>query len=431
MKYDVLHNFISPVTGRIIVNTDYTLVGDASGYSVPSPILIDIQLDIIEIRTNYNTLVQATFVIGEPNNQLPYAQVLNTMGNGYIYSTDGVIRTDDVIPLDHLTNLQETYVWVGGTQEIKNEEGEVIATVPNRPIPVQNIELINLPNLAQDNLWIGDSNDRPAPQLTIQIQNLPDLSIADTTDLLVTPESCFWLSNDTRPQVMPFVPAVAEAIAEIAAEAAGGGAFYVINASLTELHRQVNFMSIGLTGLAVNSGGTELDVQILNNAVEELAIDVAKLYETTGELRSEVDTISDTVAGLNSSITELDYIVTDLFSNVIQLNSDIILISNTINNLRLNNISADADVSLYNYRITNLGDPIDNQDGVTKGFLQNYVQEYVGDNDTGFKNPAVEDLDMNNYRIKNLKQSPEGDFDAPSTKFIWDLLNDDVEIIWQ
>ena len=44
--------------------------------------------------------------------------------------------------------------------------------------------------------------------------------------------------------------------------------------------------------------------------------------------------------------------------------------------------------------------------------------------------PVNGDLDMQGYRIINLHQSPEGDFDAISFTFFWDLLHDNVEILW-
>lgn len=50
MKYDLLYNFISPVTGRIKVGKDYILIGDKYGIGLPSPILIDIRQDIIDLR---------------------------------------------------------------------------------------------------------------------------------------------------------------------------------------------------------------------------------------------------------------------------------------------------------------------------------------------------------------------------------------------
>ena len=42
--------------------------------------------------------------------------------------------------------------------------------------------------------------------------------------------------------------------------------------------------------------------------------------------------------------------------------------------------------------------------------------------------PNAGDVNINNYRITNLKQSPEGDFDAVSFTFLWDLFNNKVEI---
>ena len=50
MKFDILYNFISPVTGRVLSTTDYVLVGDSLGIATPSPILIDIRLELINLR---------------------------------------------------------------------------------------------------------------------------------------------------------------------------------------------------------------------------------------------------------------------------------------------------------------------------------------------------------------------------------------------
>ena len=446
MKFDILHNFISPVTGRILVDTDYIIVGNDDGVGIPSPILIDIQLDLIRLRADYNILRYASFVIGHPNSQLPDAQVLNTMGNGYVYSTDGVVRTDDVILLEHLTELQDTYVWVGGSVQIPvegGEEGET-TTIHNRPIPVPNIELNNLPNLTEGSLWIGDGDNRPEETVTINLDNLPSLPSAEAVkNPIIAPDACFWLSDggiEGRPQVTNFLDAL------VAAGALASVALFAINSN-------INFLSIGLTGLAVNSNVSELDIQILNNAVGELAIDIARLNGDTAELRIDIDAISDTVTRLDSNVAELNYVVLGLFSNVIQLNYDIYRIANTINNLRLNNISVDGNVSLYNYHIINLANPINPQDGATKAYVDstvtggmssltiegfvvggppvdNVITTTRGPTCLLTNIPAGGDVSMDNYRVTNLKQSPEGDFDAVSFKLLWDLMHDEVEILW-
>lgn len=50
MKYDVLYNFISPVTGKIKIASGYILIGDKDGIGGASPILIDVRQDIIDLR---------------------------------------------------------------------------------------------------------------------------------------------------------------------------------------------------------------------------------------------------------------------------------------------------------------------------------------------------------------------------------------------
>ncbi len=86
MKYDVLYNFISPVTGRVLSDQNYVLYGNRLGIAIPSPIIIDIRLDLINLRKDYNELKKdyrfssnATFVLNIPNPKLPNAQALNQL----------------------------------------------------------------------------------------------------------------------------------------------------------------------------------------------------------------------------------------------------------------------------------------------------------------------------------------------------------------
>ena len=75
MKYDILYNFISPVTGRIKVDQGYIIVGDKENIGMPSPILIDIRQDIIDLRRKLggfeelNKLDHNRIWIGDYNNE--------------------------------------------------------------------------------------------------------------------------------------------------------------------------------------------------------------------------------------------------------------------------------------------------------------------------------------------------------------------------
>ena len=86
IKFDILHNFISPVTGRVLADYNYALVGNRQGIATPSPALIDLRLDLINLRRDYSVYTSASFVIGFPNSQLPNAQVLSSLADGIFFN---------------------------------------------------------------------------------------------------------------------------------------------------------------------------------------------------------------------------------------------------------------------------------------------------------------------------------------------------------
>lgn len=128
MKFDILHNFISPVTGRVLADTDYVLVGDRLGIATPSPMLIDIRLDL-------NNLRQAIKDMELP--ELEYKQIWT--GN-----TDNKTIATTKLDIDNLPNLTSNKVWQGNAQgrpeevelQIAPDDASYIIQVPN----------INLPN---------------------------------------------------------------------------------------------------------------------------------------------------------------------------------------------------------------------------------------------------------------------------------------------
>lgn len=177
-QLDILYNFISPITGRILADPNYVLVGNRDGIAIPSPILIDVRLDLIALRKRYNSLVKGDIVIGHPNNELPNAQVLFNLANGYLYTTDGILSTNPIIPIGDLPDLEYKHIWIGD--------------VTNRPVPQQRVTLDNLPsflsanplnNLGLYNLYTGQFSvtsptqvGNPSITQRIDMSNMPHLS---------------------------------------------------------------------------------------------------------------------------------------------------------------------------------------------------------------------------------------------------------------
>ncbi|CAB4124196.1 hypothetical protein UFOVP51_67 [uncultured Caudovirales phage] len=92
MGYEVLYNFISPVTGRILCDTDKVLVGDINGIAIPSAFI--------------------------PIGALPDLP----MGNIWIGNDMNRPIPNPTITIDNLPNLSAGKVWIGN------------GMIPSRPV---------------------------------------------------------------------------------------------------------------------------------------------------------------------------------------------------------------------------------------------------------------------------------------------------------
>jgi hypothetical protein len=90
MSYDILYNFISPVTGRVPLIEGHILVGGNDNFSIASSKLIDMQQKI-------DSLTATSFIIGFLNENLPFSQVLSLLPEGFMYNTAGIVSTVGVL----------------------------------------------------------------------------------------------------------------------------------------------------------------------------------------------------------------------------------------------------------------------------------------------------------------------------------------------
>ena len=225
MNYDVLHNFISPVTGRVLSDPDYVLVGDYQGIATPSPILIDIRLELIDLRKEVEDLESLNnrvgFIINQPDAGLPKAQALSTLDDGFMYNTGGIISTTNDLPL---------------------------------------------PSLEYKHLWIGDSNNQPQAVTTIDIDNLPSLGTTDVP----TPTGGFvgkvWEGTSSgRPEESSIVGEMFADITALNAKFLAGK--FVMNSGLTASFPKAQFLNTLTAGGLVktsSAGDGKLEAVTLN-----------------------------------------------------------------------------------------------------------------------------------------------------------------------
>lgn len=146
MALDILHSFISPITGKIPIFKDYILVGDEQNFSIMSPKLIDIELDLINVRKNLDDLLSASFIISTANSQLPNSQALTPLDNGFLITTNGILSTSSNIILP---SLEQGNIWIGNDENVATAQ------------PIININ--NLPNLSAKAFWQGNGADISRP----------------------------------------------------------------------------------------------------------------------------------------------------------------------------------------------------------------------------------------------------------------------------
>jgi len=411
IKFDILHNFISPVTGRVLADYNYGLVGNRQGIATPSPTLIDLRLDLINLRRDYNVCSSASFVIGFPNSQLPNAQVLNSLADGILYNTAGIVSTTGAIPPSSLPNLTKGNVWIGNDN--------------NRPTETVILPLANMANLSENRLWLGDSNSRPVAVTTIKKDNLPNLD-----------DKHIWIGNGSdRPEAKSQINE---------SNLPDLGVYVGIEHPTIEGRGKIWRGTVTYDEFLIPSYGTEKsdDLSLLEIDVDELELEVAVASADASAALALATTAEATATSALALATTAEATATSALALATTAEATANDAQHRIDNLRLNNIPVDGDVSFYNYKLINLADPVNPTDGVNLQTLEAAVGPISNIILTGFVEggPPVSgvidtirtpgDLDMAGDRVKNLQQNPEEDFDAVSFTFLWDLMHDRVEILW-
>jgi len=335
--FDVLHNFISPVTGRILATEGYVLVGNTSGIAVPAPDLIDLRLDLINLRVDFDVASSASYITGFSNSRLPNAQVLYSLPNGFIVNTAGVVSTSAIIPIE------------------------------------------SLPNLTEDNIWVGDATNRP-----VESSNFvkgPIFSLPDTVALW-DGETGRLLKNSE------FSIAELEALAEEATTAAE---------EATAAAEESTAASVESTAAAAESTAA---------AAESTA---AAAESTAAAAESTAAAAEATAAAAESTAAAAESTAAAAVA------------------------SGAAAVALLAKKGKRGSDGRTGATGASGPIGGTGLTGTPGAAGVSGRTTVVIDSNMTilGGRIQDLAPSPQADYDAVSAKWVWDLLNDNVEIKWE
>lgn len=449
MKYLVGYTdpFVSPLTGRLrtvgqfppIGFPDYTIIGDKQGNAIVSPILIDIRLELNRLRSILGT---AGFIIKSKIAEFNNAQALDQLTNGFLYNTDGVLSIN--VPGGGTIALPYGQVFVGDEDNLAQatqllNKQLLIGNSSDRAEAITVLFLENMANLSNKRIWRGNTSNRPeeSDALTTIENQLPGIlsQLSDLANIINT------ISN-TVAALSTAVEAIEASLALI------GGA-----AALVLLQLQVLGLLGAVSGLDSRLRTAEGEIDTIQGQVSDIYNQLSSINLQLTSINDQITTINGEITSIHSDIDSINSQISFINSQLTEITNDITAINTRIDNLRLNTIPADGDVSFYGYKLTNLADATEETDGVNVRILKETIAInmdnitldgfVLGDSDpTGFIHttrgpdclltniPAGGDVSMGNYKINNLVSDDVEQLDALNAKFLWDLMHDNVGVVY-
>lgn len=116
--------------GNISLTEDYILVGNEQGIAEESAALIDINSEINDINQTLNAISSTTPILQESSIVFPDAQVLTEMQSGFLFHLNGKLISFNPLEREHLPDLSEGTVWVGDANNKATETPYELNAIP-------------------------------------------------------------------------------------------------------------------------------------------------------------------------------------------------------------------------------------------------------------------------------------------------------------
>lgn len=353
--------FISPITGRLrsvaqlpnLGSQDYIIIGDPQGDPIASPALIDVKLDIVELRTLLENLRALKFILQQANSVAPNAQALDQLINGFLYNNNGVLEIE--VPGSGTLFLEEGYVYVGNSEDIA--------------VGQPTINSGNLPNLTNTRIWRGNGANRPVE--SDALTNVEG-SLNTTIDNLANLASVVNALSSTVDAISSSVDAIESGIGAI-------GGF----AAILLLQAQVIGLIGAVASLSSRMGTAEGHINDILADLTNIHNDLTSIHNQLTAIENNIDDIEDDIIQINLDIADINERIDNLLATFIGDVQGSGLLSGPINlelMLTLDQIKKAQDtVDLNNNKIINLvTDNVEEHDALNFKFLWDFMHNRVG-----------------------------------------------------
>lgn len=417
MKYQpgLLDPFISPVSGKIrsysqfpFMEEDYILVGDVDGSVYQSPALIDLKLQVIEILSN---LSQSAFILQTAHDGLERAQALDRLQDGILKHSGGIIEI--AVPDEDFLSSFLPY------------KNLLVGDVDNKAKPRSTIYIDNLPDLQSLTLEIGpvtygiwemwQGTDAGRPEASYSVSRaLAQIDFAFKTTNWIIGKSGIVPGAISYPGAQFIEQLPSERILTHVAD----GVIGVASLSFTKLwigdqnNVPIETQVIGLVNL------TDLTFKAIwrGNATgrPEESQDLTILETKVSSIETEITSIQGEITAIQGQITIIDGEILVLQGAVVVLQGQVVLIQGQIAAItdRIDNLSVSFIGDVQGSGL--LSDPIDLELMLTLDQIKK----------------AQDTVDLNNNKIVTLISDNVEQLDALNAKFLWDLMHDEVGVVW-
>lgn len=392
--------FISPMSGRInnqgvqALTTDYIFLGDNNGFVIESPILIDVRLELIRIR---NILGTTSFLLKEATAGFDNSQALDEVSNGLIMNENGII-----VP----AFLTENNFWVGSSE--------------NRPVETSTIPGGAI-SLLYNNVFVGNISNLATAQPTINFDNLPALTNKKIwrgnifnrpveSDDLTNTENSLSTTIENLSNLANIVSAISNTVDAL------GTAVNTIEQGLTSIggFAAILFLQGEVLGLIGAVGSLSSRMSTAEGHINDILAALPNIY-------NDLTNIHNDLTSIHNQLTNIENNIDDIEADIVTINSQITEINNDIDDI--NNDIADINTRIDNLSATFIGDV------QGSGLISAPINlELMLTLDQIKK--AEDTVDLNENKIINLISDDVEQLDALNAKFLWDLMHDNVGVVW-
>ena len=393
---DVLYNFISPVTGRLPLTEDYILIGGRQGFSVMSPKLIDIELDLININHVLGDLTTTAFILGAPNPKLPLSQDLSSLDNGFMFNTAGNISTTNNLPLP---SLPYNNIWVGNINNVAVPKPYDVVSQSNSSFILQTPNP-NLPNSQALAFLLGGILKSAAITGVISIA-IPDVDYATVATLEELAAEAAISAEEASAAAAEASAAAAEATGA-AAEATGAAAeasFSAFEASFSAFEANLSALeaSAAAASATASAAAAAISASAAAGSAAESALSATESALSAAEAATSAAAAATSATAAETSATAAAASATDASGSAVAASGYSVAAAasasgaaasavdaassaseaqdylNTLLTTGLSGLPCTGNVSFQGYTLINLGSPVNPTDGANKEYVDNAI----------------------------------------------------------